>query len=58
MKKFRTLVFQRYKIFHSNPRNDRDMFKSKKSFLGATFFFWLGVHIFQMNKNKNNLNKS
>ena len=27
MKKFRTLAFQRYKIFHSNPRNHRDMFK-------------------------------
>ena len=27
MKKFRILAFQRYKIFHSKSRNDKDMHK-------------------------------
>ena len=49
MKKFRTLAFQRYKIFHSNPRNDRDM-QMKKSFLGWQHFF-LGVCMYRDKKN-------
>ena len=33
MKKFRMLAFQRYKIFHSNSRNDKDIVKTKKGTL-------------------------
>ena len=51
MKKFRILAFQRYKIFHSNSRNNRDMIKWKKSIYVVTIFYgwvyiFLDVNIF------------
>ena len=39
MKKFNILAFQRYKIFHSNSRNDKVMVKTKKLAEGGDFFF-------------------
>ena len=42
MKKFRMLAFQRYKIFHSKSRNDRDIIKRKKNYLTVETFFFIG----------------
>ena len=50
MKKFKMLAFQRYKIFHSNSRNDKDMLKWKKRVYGWQYYFWLGVYIVKNKK--------
>ena len=44
MKKFNILAFQRYKIFHSDSRNDKDMVKTKKVAQREDFFLSLTVY--------------
>ena len=50
MKKSKISAFKRYKIFHSDSRNDKDMVKTKKISERGDFFLSLTVYM----KRKNN----